>query len=33
MKEMGVAYQKNVNKNFKINESDVSKTSIAKMDI
>jgi len=33
MKEMGVAYKKNVNKNFKINESEVSKKSIAKMDI
>ena len=30
---MGVAYKKNVNKNFKINESEVSKKSIAKMDI
>ena len=33
MKEMGVAYQKNVNKNFKIKESEVSKTQLAKMDI
>jgi len=33
MKEMGVAYQKNINKNYKIAESEVSKTSIAKMDI
>ena len=30
---MGVAYQKNVNKNFKIKESEVSKTQLAKMDI
>ena len=33
MKEMGVAYQKNVNKNHKIAESEVSSSSIAKMDI
>jgi hypothetical protein len=33
MKEMGVAYQKNINKNFKIAESEVNKASIAKMDI
>lgn len=33
MKEMGVAYQKNVKKNHKISESEVTKTSIAKMDI
>jgi len=30
---MGVAYQKNVRKNIKINENDVTKGSIAKMDI
>ena len=29
MKEMGVAYQKNVKKNFKINESEVSQGSVA----
>lgn len=33
MKEMGVAYSKNVKKNYKIAESDVSKGSIAQMDI
>ena len=33
MKKMGVAYQKKINKNFKIAESDVTKGSIAKMDI
>ena len=33
MKQMGVAYQKNVNKNFLIKESEVTKTSISKMDI
>jgi ADP-dependent phosphofructokinase/glucokinase len=33
MQQMGVAYRKNVNKNVKISESDVSKSSIAKMDI
>lgn len=30
---MGVAYKKNVNKNVKISENEVSKASIAKMDI
>ena len=33
MKQMGVAYQKNVKKNVKINENEVTKSSIAKMDI
>jgi hypothetical protein len=33
MKKMGVAYQKKVNKNVKIAESEVTKSSIAKMDI
>jgi hypothetical protein len=33
MKEMGVAYQKNVKKNVKIAESEVSQKSFAQMDI
>ena len=33
MKEMGVAYQKNIKKNLKIAESEVSKGSVAQMDI
>lgn len=33
MKEMGVAYQKNVKKNVKIMESEVSQKSVAQMDI
>lgn len=33
MKEMGVAYQKNVKKNFKIAESEVSRGSVAQLDI
>lgn len=33
MKEMGVAYQKNVKKNVKIAESEVSQKSVAQMDI
>jgi len=33
MKEMGVAHKKSVQKNFKIAESEVSKGSVAKMDI
>lgn len=33
MKAMGVAYQKNVNKNYKIAETDVSRGSVGKIDI
>ena len=33
MKEMGVAYKKNVKKNFKIAESEVTRGSVARMDI
>lgn len=33
MQQMGVAYQKNVNKNVKISEQEVSKASIAQMNI
>lgn len=33
MQQMGVAYQKNVNKNVKISENEVNKASIGKMDI
>ena len=33
MKEMGVAYQKNVKKNVKIEESEVSQKSVAQTDI
>ena len=33
MKSMGVAYEKNSKKNFKIAESDVSKGSVAQMNI
>mmetsp|Transcript_1020 Transcript_1020/g.1854 ORF Transcript_1020/g.1854 Transcript_1020/m.1854 type:complete len:162 (-) Transcript_1020:278-763(-) len=33
MKEMGVSYQKNVKKNMKISESEVSRDSVAQMDI
>lgn len=33
MKSMGVAYKKNIKKNYKIAESEVSRSSVAKMDI
>jgi len=33
MKSMGVAYNKKVNKNFKIAESEVKKSSVSKIDI
>ena len=33
MQQMGVAYKKNVNKNVKISEQEVSKASIAQMNI
>jgi hypothetical protein len=33
MKAMGVAYKKNVNKNFKIAENEVSKGSVGRLDI